>query len=369
VKSKTSLALAVLIPALLTVALVVAACGGEATTTTAAVTTTAAPTTTMAVTATQAVTTTTQAVTTTTVALVPMSTAEICQWKTDAVAFADGFYGQYGDANATFPELAADVSFYDPCDGDFLTVGKEPIASMIRDLSTGIPDFGAEVEGIYLSAGGATCQVAEAKLWPPWLAEPADHPPARLMQVFRFEDGLVASWDLLFSAATLEMVQVAVFAPGKGGSEQLQEIADRYLGAWASGDKGRIAALYHADATFSDTVLGLQAQGADAIAELGEKRFGAGSPVTFEVIDFWVQTNGPAPPTDELPKDGAIIGVGIHYRSNLVVDGKPSAVEGLTTFELGTWTGNAFDPDPNGLITREEVFYHTDSLLASGLLD
>jgi hypothetical protein len=350
-KPGRSVALALLIPSLLALALVVAACGGEATTTTA-----------------QAVTTTTQAVTNTVEALVPMSAAGIGQWKTDAVAFADGFYGQYGDAKATFPEFADDVTFYDPCDGDFLTVGKEPIASMIRDLSTGIPDFGAEVEGIFLSAGGAACQVAEAKLWPPWLAEPADHPPARLMQVFRFEDGLVASWDLMFAAATLEMVEVAVFAPGKGGSEHLQEIADRYLAAWASGDKGRIAALYRTDATFSDTALGLQAQGADAIAELGEKRFGAGSPVSFEVIDFWVQTNGPAPPTDELPEDGAIIGVGIHYRSNLVVDGTPSTVEGLTTFELGTRVGNAFDPDPNGLITREEVFYDADSLLASGLV-
>jgi hypothetical protein len=58
----------------------------------------------------------------------------------------------------------------------------------------------------------------------------------------------------------------------------------------------------------------------------------------------------------------------MYYRFNVVADGKPSTVESLTTFELGTRVGKAFDPDPNGLITREEVFYDADSLLASGLV-
>ena len=86
------------------------------------------------------------------------------------------------------------------------------------------------------------------------------------------------------------------------------------------------------------------------------------------MIDLYVQTNGPYAPTEQLPEQGAIIGVGIHYRCNLLVDGKPSTVEGLTTFELGTRMGKSFAPDPNGLITREEVFYDADSLLASGLV-
>lgn len=41
---------------------------------------------------------------------------------------------------------------------------------------------------------------------------------------------------------------------------------------------------------------------------------------------------------------------------------------GLTTFELGTWMGEWFALDPNGLITREEVFHDADSLVASGLM-
>jgi SnoaL-like domain len=176
--------------------------------------------------------------------------------------------------------------------------------------------------------------------------------------VFRFKDGQVTSWEVWFSAPTLEMISFGCFAPGKGGSEQLQTIADKYLAAWASGDKARIAALYHPDALFSDTALGLQAQGAAAISELGEERFGAGSPVTFKIIDLYAQTKGPDPPTEQQPEQGAIIGVGIHYRCSLVVNGKPASVEGLTTFELGTRQGKIVRPrsersdHPGGSVLR-----------------
>ena len=122
------------------------------------------------------------------------------------------------------------------------------------------------------------------------------------------------------------------------------------------------------DAVFSDTMLGLQAQGPAAISELSDKRFGSASKVTFEIIDLYAQTNGYTPPTEQLPENGDIIGVGIHYRCSLVVNGKSTTVEGLTTFELGTRQGKSFATDPNGLITREEVFYEADSLLASGLV-
>ena len=83
---------------------------------------------------------------------------------------------------------------------------------------------------------------------------------------------------------------------------------------------------------------------------------------------LYVQTNGPDPPSEQLPVQGAIIAVGIHYRSNMLVDGAAKTVESLTTFELGTRQGSTFAPDPNGLITREEVFYNADSLLVSGLV-
>jgi hypothetical protein len=362
---------------------VAAACGGTQTTTTAAsgtpstqalttatqpvttseaVTTSAAPTT-------EAVTTTAAPTTTTTVALVPMSKAEIARWKTDAAAFADRFYGAWPDVDASFAQFADDATFYDPGDGDFFIAGKQQIVALHRSFFSDFPKIRVHRTGLYLSADGAAYRSTTENLWPPGVTEPADHPPVGGFDLFRFKDGLVATWEVNWALPeTLEMVSMGCFAPGKGGSVQLQKIADRYLAAWSSGDKARIVALYRNDAVFSDTMLGLQAQGPAAISELSDKRFGSAGTTTFEVIDLYVQTNGPDPPTDRRPKQGAIIAVGIHYRCNLVVEGKPVTVESLTTFDLGTRHERSFDIDPDGLITREEVFYDAASLLASGLV-
>jgi hypothetical protein len=299
----------------------------------------------------------------------PMSQAEIAQWKTDAVAFADRFYGAWPDVDASFAEFADDATFYDPGDGDFLIEGKQQIVALHRSFFCDFPEIQVHRTGLYLSADGAAYRATTENLWPPGVPEPADHPPVGGLDLFRFKDGLVASWEVNWALpASLEMVGFGVFAPGEHGSEQLQEIADRYLAVWSSGDKDRIAALYRKDAVFSDTMLGIQAQGPAAISELGVKRFGTGGPVTFEIIDLYVQTNGPDPPIKSRPDSGAIVAAGIHYRCNLVVDDEPATVESLTTFELGTRQGGSFALDPNGLITREEVFYDADSLVASGLV-
>jgi hypothetical protein len=351
----------------------VAACGGTETTSTVATATTQAVTSTQSATITTQPSTTTQAPTTTTVAPVQMSAAEIGQWKTDATAFADRFYGPWPDPDAASAvvsaEFAEDSTFYDPSSGDFLSFkGKPAIAGMVRGFLSNFPDMKVHRQGVYLSGDGAACFNAVENLWAPWGGpEPADHPPQDSLEVFRFKDGLVTSYDIWLSAQSAEMVSFGAFAPGKGGPEQLQAIADKYLAAWASGDKARIAALYHEDAVFSDTMLGLQAQGPAAIAELLGKRFGSGDTVTFEIVNLYVQTNGYPPPTEDQPELGAIIAVGIHYLCNLVVEGKPATVQGLTTFDLGTLQGTVV-LDPNGLITREEVFYDADSLLASGLV-
>jgi ketosteroid isomerase-like protein len=347
------------------------ACSGTQTTTAVsggAPSTQALTTTTQAVTTTEAVTTTTRAVTVTTVALVPMSAAEITRWKTGAVAFGDRFYGAWPDVDASFAQFADDATFYDPIDGDFTIEGKQAIVTLEQGLFQYFPDIKVHQKAAYLSASGAAYATATENLWPPGVPEPADHPEITGLELFRFRDGLVASWEIWASPASLEMVSMGCFAPGKGGSQQLRTIADRYLAAWSSGDKDRIAALYRKDAVFSDSILGVQAQGAGAISELGDKRFGSASKTAFEAIDLYVQTNGPDPPTVQLPEQGAIIAVGIHYRSNMLVDGAAKTVEGLTTFELGTRRGSTFVPDPNNLITREETFYDADSLPASGLV-
>ena len=339
---------------------IAAACGG----TEAAATTTSATNQVVTTTSTtrQATTTSTEAART-----APLSTAEIAQWKTDAIAFADRFAAAGSDVDQQFADFAENATNYDPSDGAFFD-GKAAIVAMQRDFLQYMPNFKAERKGLYLSGDGFAYVNAEENMWPPWVPEPASHPPVDELGVFRFKDGLVTSWDMWFSGPTLAMVSFGAFAPGKGGPEQLQKIADQYLAAWSSGDKARIAALYGDEAAFVDTMLGLSAKGPAAISELLEKRFGSADKVTFKILDLYAQTDGPYPPDSQSPRKGAIIAVGIHYQSTLAANGTPKTIEGLTTLQLGTRLGRYFSLDPNGLITREEVFYDADSLLASGLV-
>jgi hypothetical protein len=363
---------AIAVVLLVGVSVLVAACSDPETTTTFASgtpATQALTTATRAATTTEAVTTATQAVTVTTVALVPMLAADIARWKTDAAAFADRFYGAWPDVDASFAQFASDATFYDPGDGDFLIEGKQAIVELHRSFFSDFPQIRVHRTGLYLSADGAAYPSTTENLWPPGVPEPTDHPPVGGFDLFRFSDGMVVSWEVNWALpASLEMVSMACFAPGEDGSERLRTIADRYLAAWSSGDRDQIAALYRDDASFSDSMLGLQAQGPAAIGELSKKRFGSAGKITFEIIDLYVQTNGPEPPTEQQPEQGAIIAAGIHYRCDFVVEGKPASVESLTTFDLGTRHERSFDIDPDGLITREEVFYDADSLIASGLV-
>jgi hypothetical protein len=315
-------------------------------------------------------TTTTQATTTSTEAArtTPLSKAEIAKWKTDAIVFADRFGAAGSNVDQQFADFAENATNYDPSDGALFD-GKAAIVAMQRDFLQYMPNFKAQRKGLYLSGDGVAFVNAEENNWPPWMPEPADHPPVISLMVFRCKDGLVNSWDLWFSGPTLEMVSFGSFAPGKGGPEQLQKIADQYLSAWSSGDKGRIAALYGGEAAFADTMLGLQAQGPAAISELFDQRFGSASKVAFKILDLFAQTDGPYPPNSQSPRQGAIIAVGIHYRCTLAANGTSKTIEGLTTLQLGTrQVGTYFSLDPNGLIHREEVFYDADSLLASGLV-
>jgi hypothetical protein len=337
----------------LTVALVPTACAGEeATTTTQTVTTTpeAAPPTTESV----VPLTSTE---TTTAELDPMSAAQISQRAADAAAFGDGTYEPWPDADAVCATMDAqwadDAVYYDPSNDTFNLHGKESIMTAARGFRAANPDLSPSVTGMYVSADTAAYRISGEE---------------HGLQLYRFKDGLVTNEDLWWPPATLETWECGCFAPDGAGLEELQAIAERYLAAWSSGDPDQIAALYQEDATFSDTLLGLRAQGATVISELGEERFWSSSPVSFEILGVDAQTNGPYPAYEQQPDWGTIIGVGIHYRCALGGAGEAKAFEGLTTLELGTRMGSTFTCDPTGLIVREEVLYDADTLLASGLV-
>ena len=215
-----------------------------------------------------------------------------------------------GDVNPQFaPALADNATYYDPTDGAFLIERQGVHRPMLRRLFLQyFPNIKAHRQGVYLSGDAVAYAIAMENMWPPGCRSRRIILPSAALEVFRFKDGLVASWDIWFSAPPSRWSN-GVFAPGKGGPKQLQEIVDRYLAAWSSGDKARIAALYQRRPSFSDTMRGLQARGAAAIADLGEKRFGSADAITFKMIDLYAQTNGPYPPRAATHR-GAIIGVG-----------------------------------------------------------
>ena len=134
---------------------------------------------------------------------VAMSKAEIGQWKTDALAFADRFYGAWPDPDATFTEFADDASFYDPSNGDFLVEGKGPSLRSSGTSSTTSPTSrSTRRRGRTSRPTAPPALYATENLWPPMVPEPANHPPVGVLELFRFKDGQVASYEIWMSAAT-----------------------------------------------------------------------------------------------------------------------------------------------------------------------
>ena len=259
-----------------------------------------------------------------------------------------------------------DGTIFDPSDDQFGVQGREVIKSFYRNFFGYVHNIRVQRDNAYISADGAAYVVTPLGLWPPWVPEPPDHPNVKALDAMRFDNALIVTEGMWFSPDTLEMVSFGVFAQGGGGSARLQQLAERYLAAWSSGDKARIAALYRDDAVFSDSMLGLEAAGPTAISELGTKRFGSSGHAGFEILGFYAQTNGSDPFSADKPDQGAIAGMAIHFRCTVPVGGHSTSFEGFVLCELGTRQASAFAVDPNGLIGHEEVFYDVDTLIAAG---
>lgn len=284
-----------------------------------------------------------------------VSVAELRDMHAEAVAFADRTQEAWPDIDEHFGEFADEATFYDPSDGDFLVEGRANIIAIHRVMGIVFPDREWETTGLFLSADGAAYHVTWFDLWPPWVPEPAEHPPLEGLELYRFEDDLVTSNEIWFPSkgVGIEFADAGCFADGC--LAELLTIADRYLAAWQSRNAGRVAGLYDDHAVFTDSLLGLEAEGADAIGDLADKRFGSVGDITLDVILPYYQTYDTGPPTEEEPEAGRIIGVGIHYRLTASIDGDVTTVDSLTTFDI----------DPQGAITREEVFHDSDSLMAT----
>ena len=321
------------------------------TSTAPATTTTIAPATTRI---SPATTSTTGATTTT-----HLSEFTVAELAAHAVEFSDAYHRSWPDIDLALERFANNAVFCDPADGDFIIEGGDAVVPMLRGYAAYMAGVEVVMEEVFVSADGASFRASYGHgYWPPWSVEPADHPPVVGLDVFHFEGDAVTGLDIWFEDDTLEMLGFGCFAAN--GCPQLATIVDRYVTAWTSGDPSQIAALYDDTATFTDSLLQIDAVGPEEISGIAEARFGEGD-VTLEVVEIYAQTDGPDAPTNTDSEIGEVIAVGLHYRVS-----SPSAdftsFESLTTFEFGTRQANGFTPHPEGLITREEVFHNPDSL-------
>jgi ketosteroid isomerase-like protein len=283
-----------------------------------------------------------------------MSAAEVGVWQAEALAFNERNLGSWPDLDLSMPEFAEDATVSGPSGGFFIE-GKRSISHFFEWWTLGNFQVEIETKRVFVSADSAAFDNIWHNLWPYWADEPPDHPPLKFLDRFQFQDGLVTSY-IIFDLADNHVITEAGCFPVDGCPE-LREIVDRYLAAWSSRDEGQIAALYTEDAVFTDSLLGMEVEGSGAIAALADQRFGSIGDTPLEYIELYAQIDGRYPPTEEEPENGRIVGVGILYQWNALAGGKSSAVESITTFEV----------NPQGLITREEVFHDPDSLIAAGL--
>ena len=286
---------------------------------------------------------------------------EIRQLQENATEVADSYWGSWPDSDV-HERVADDVVFWDPADGDFTMEGKAAIAPMLRNWVAYFAAAEPSVEGIMLSADAAAYRyAAPSVMWPPWSAEPPDHPPVVFWDVIGLEDTTITRYEVWFEDDSLEMLEYGCFATD--GCPKAQEIIDRYLSAWSSRDRDQIAALYADDAVFTDSLFGIDALGSDAISSLADMRFGSDEDTTLEVLAVYAQTNGHHVSTEELPEQGDVIGIALHHRV-LARDTADVILESITAFELGDRHSDSFEPHPDGLIAREEVF-HDPAMLVS----
>ncbi len=125
-------------------------------------------------------------------------------------------------------------------------------------------------------------------------------------------------FELWYRLEDQEARQEGCLVPDGCGSE-VRDLVDRYLAAWSSGDPAEISDLYRDDATFADSLLGLEASGAADIGLLSERRFGSDSTAVCSPSDIYVQTNDGDPATTDNtdPDGGKIAGVALVYRCGI----------------------------------------------------
>lgn len=295
------------------------------------------------------------------------TTEEIEQLAAEADAFAERYMAVWPDVDAYSAVYAEDITGADPSGRDS-DGGRQAWLAMWKTWER-MTDYTIEVTDTFLSTDGAAYKEFWRGLWPTDVGYPVAGERAEGMSYFEtfvFEDGKVVETDVWWYPKDNERGGFGCFAVD--GCLALQETVDRYVAAWTERDADAIAALYADEAWFTDSLLGLEAAGAESIGALADRRFGSAEQLSIEVLDLFSWTDGYGQPSESDPTHGDLIGVAIHHRV-MVSDGDAAQMqEAVTTLELcDRYVRNLYtytDPDPKGLIHRETVYHESSSLLA-----
>jgi ketosteroid isomerase-like protein len=291
-----------------------------------------------------------------------LSRAAIEQLDSDATSFAERHMGVWPDVDAFVANYADDAIFADPTWSDF-RAGNDNLSAMLKTWAA-YTDFTYEMTGTYVSVDGAAYEETWYGLLPPLPPLPEPPPVTRGLEVYKFRDGQAIVNDMWYPPEDNEMFGLGCFAVD--GCPAFWDTVDRYVDAWSSRDSGEVADLYSPDTRFTDSIVGLEVSGADGVGRLAERRFGSVGDLSITVLGTYAWTDGIYPPTEADPDRGTLLGVAIHYRVDVVVDGMTWVQEAITTLELGDRDAEGVDADPERLIHTEEVFHEPATLLASG---
>lgn len=289
-----------------------------------------------------------------------LSVEEVEALEREAIEMGMWQLASWPDVESFTYNYATDVVFADPTFGDVRT-GRDRIVRMLEGWA-GITDYEVEVTGRFFSTDGAAFQVDWPGLVDPPGAEPAltEAPPPELqsgLDTYVFHDDEVASYAVWYAADLLHGYAIGCFA--EDGGAGLQATIDEYTAAWSARDREQVASLYHDDAGFTDSVLGLTATGDQAIAELADERFGPAGEVTIDVLARYAWTDTHRRPSEGAPELGQLIGIAIHYEAS--VSGVSETQEAVTTLQLCSWEDDRCERNPDGLIHREDVYHRTGS--------
>lgn len=287
-----------------------------------------------------------------------LSESEINQLADEATTFAEQHIEAWPDLNAFVVGYTDDYTFADPTWSDY-EVGSDNVISMLR-MWAAMTDYTVDVTSEYVSTDGAAFEETWPGLQPP-MPLPPEPPVASGLTVYTFDSGEVHSQDLWYRAEDNVAYGIGCFAVD--GCPALTEKVDRYVAAWKGHDPAVISALYREDASFVDSMLGLEASGNDVIGELANQRFGSAKKLSINVLDLYVWTAGTSAPSEINPDAGRLIGIAIHYRAK--VEGSSEEQEAVATLELGVKTDTGIEVDPKGLIYRERVYHSPNTLLTT----